>query len=171
MMMMKSLLRASLLLLVLIQAPPSASSAAEIMVKGYHDEIHSQKRSIRGGSSQGGLDTREFEREEEGYNPNGREHKKESLTESSCDPTSQASSCPAGEYCFLQDGECLDAEAVGVCKAIAYKCHPMSIPVCGCDGKTHTNACLANRDGINIAHSGACGTEIGLVGGGFEVFQ
>ncbi len=35
-------------------------------------------------------------------------------------------------------------------------CPAIAVPVCGCDGKTYSNACNANREGIRVVHVGPC---------------
>lgn len=45
---------------------------------------------------------------------------------------------------------------VGTCRQITVRCGTQAIPVCGCDGVTYTNECMAFTAGQNLAHQGAC---------------
>jgi hypothetical protein len=61
--------------------------------------------------------------------------------------------CPAGDYCAKDTGQC---EAEGVCAQRPKICPFVVAPVCGCNGKTYNNGCLAHRAGANIKHDGKC---------------
>ncbi len=65
--------------------------------------------------------------------------------------------CGADEFCASLFGECGKA---GKCEARPKECvehgHPIVKPMCGCDGKTYDNACLAAVAGVNVDHEGAC---------------
>ncbi|HEY0784153.1 MAG TPA: Kazal-type serine protease inhibitor domain-containing protein [Thermoanaerobaculia bacterium] len=63
--------------------------------------------------------------------------------------------CPLGarDYCAKETGKC-DEE--GVCAARPSICPDVVAPVCGCDGKTYNNGCLAHRAGVNVKHDGKC---------------
>jgi|SRR5581483_6211487 len=77
-------------------------------------------------------------------------------TESACPVvcTSNAD-CPSLQYCSKAAGNC---GGKGTCAArgINLFCSNIYQPVCGCDGNTYGNTCLATKAGASIDHKGAC---------------
>ncbi len=66
----------------------------------------------------------------------------------------------ATDYCRLPAGVCLAvADAAGVCAPRPEACGMAYIPVCGCDEKTYSNACVAASAGVNVAREGPCEDE------------
>ncbi len=63
--------------------------------------------------------------------------------------------CPDGTFC-LYDGNCGEADQGGVCTPRPEVCDLSLSEVCGCDGKTYSNACFANMDGTSVLHDGPC---------------
>jgi hypothetical protein len=65
--------------------------------------------------------------------------------------------CGADEFCARLYAEC---GKPGECEARPKECvehgHPIVKPMCGCDGKTYDNACLAAVAGVSIDHEGPC---------------
>ena len=57
-----------------------------------------------------------------------------------------------GGYCAKPEGEC---EGDGECRALP-RCNDEVAPVCGCDGNTYGNPCLAATRGVSVAHQGRC---------------
>lgn len=67
------------------------------------------------------------------------------------------SQCPGGSYCaFPLDADCGDAGDTGTCTPLPEACEFAYDPVCGCDGTTYGNACLAAASGVSVAGVHAC---------------
>jgi hypothetical protein len=64
--------------------------------------------------------------------------------------------CGSGLYCEMATGMCHKPDAAGVCKPRPEVCPQHVLPVCGCDGKTYSNACHARQEGQSVETMGAC---------------
>ena len=69
------------------------------------------------------------------------------------DPCSTNQDCSSDKYCSKSTGDCFGN---GGCEAIPQYCLGIWDPVCGCDGKTYSNACYASGAGVSIAMQGEC---------------
>lgn len=65
--------------------------------------------------------------------------------------------CSADQFCkFERVAICGHADGRGVCDARPEVCTAQYAPVCGCDGQTYSNECVAAREGMGVLHDGAC---------------
>jgi hypothetical protein len=80
----------------------------------------------------------------------------------SCDSSDE---CAAGTFCnFRLIAACGD-NGEGTCEPLEAACAQDFTPVCGCDGMTYANACMANAAGESVATLGECATVGGVCGG------
>lgn len=63
--------------------------------------------------------------------------------------------CEEGYYCGFQPGPGHPDET-GLCKLKPRVCPMIFKPVCGRDGKTYSNACVAASSGVSVASPGPC---------------
>ncbi|MBP6743124.1 MAG: hypothetical protein KA244_09755 [Deltaproteobacteria bacterium] len=65
--------------------------------------------------------------------------------------------CEADLFCKREiDANCGRADASGTCTVIPMVCTADVKPVCGCDGRTYSNACVAAAGSMSVDYEGAC---------------
>ena len=65
--------------------------------------------------------------------------------------------CNAGFVChYAPSAECGEAGAQGACFPMPSTCTKDYSPICGCDGRTYLNICVAHSHGVSPRSAGEC---------------
>jgi len=64
---------------------------------------------------------------------------------------------PTEQWCdFPKESVCGVADFLGVCRQKPEICTDHYLPVCGCDGFTYSNECVAHQYLTDVAYTGKC---------------
>jgi len=61
--------------------------------------------------------------------------------------------CSPSDFCRYEPGAC---GGEGICTWRPEGCAAVMDPICGCDGRTYSNSCVADAHGVSIAYTGMC---------------
>lgn len=64
--------------------------------------------------------------------------------------------CTEDEYCNTNGNACDSGASFGVCSLRPEVCSFVLNPVCGCDGATYSNSCVAAANGVSVASVPGC---------------
>lgn len=76
--------------------------------------------------------------------------------------------CGAGEWCDYDPSYCGGDDSQGICRPRPNACDDIYAPVCGCDGNVYSNACDAERSGVDQNLFGGCTPPGGMFGCGAQ---
>lgn len=70
----------------------------------------------------------------------------------------QGGSCGDAQFCYYDREEslCGMGKLEGSCRDKPEACTRLYNPVCGCDGRTYGNRCMAHQAGVNVTAEAAC---------------
>ncbi|MBK6695995.1 MAG: hypothetical protein IPG50_27870 [Myxococcales bacterium] len=64
--------------------------------------------------------------------------------------------CNGDEWCNYTTSVCGRFDQMGRCEPRPERCRTQHQPVCGCNGRTYSNSCIARAAGVDVAASGPC---------------